>query len=187
MYDTALPQALDALYLGGGYPELHATALSENESMLQAIRDFAATGRPIYAECGGMIYLGRSLRLKDGHSLPFAGLLPLRFEMTQRLVRFGYVTVELLHDCLLGLAGTTLRGHSFHHSNISSDLDLSTISKAYRISYSLSGAQETEGFCIEGFNVLASYIHVHFRTNSNLAANFVKAAIAARSRTMVTA
>ena len=187
LHDRALPPNLDALYLGGGYPELHADSLSDNHSMLMAIRAFAATGKPIYAECGGMIYLGESLRLKDGRSISFAGLLPLTFAMTQRLVRFGYVTVELLHDCLLGPAGTTFRGHSFHHSDVTSDVDRSTLSKVYCISYSLASKQELEGFGTADRNVLASYIHIHFRTNGNIAANFVEAAITARTNTMVTA
>jgi cobyrinic acid a,c-diamide synthase len=187
MRDSALPPNLDALYLGGGYPELHARALSENGTMLQAMRDYAMSGRPVYAECGGMIYLGESLRLKDGSAVVFARILPLRFEMTERLVQFGYVTVELLSDCLAGPAGTTVRGHSFHHSRIAPHVDLSAIPKVYGVTYSLSGNHEIEGFGMEGLRVLASYIHVHFRTHRDVAANFVEAALAARKNALVTA
>ena len=100
--DSALPEDLDALYLGGGYPELHAPQLSRNDSMLHSIRRFAASNRPVYAECGGMMYLSQQLKIADGSSHEMAGVLPFSIEMTSRLAKFGYVTVELSRDCLLG-------------------------------------------------------------------------------------
>ena len=93
--DSRLPDNLDALYLGGGYPELHAQQLCRNSGLIADIRAFAASGRPIYAECGGMIYLSKKLTLLEGASYPLAGVIPLDMEMTPRLVDFGYVTVEL--------------------------------------------------------------------------------------------
>jgi cobyrinic acid a,c-diamide synthase len=178
LHDSDLPPALDALYLGGGYPELHAAALSGNTSMLDSVRTFAASQRPIYAECGGMMYLADSLTTKEGQTFNLAGLLPIQVEMTTRLVRFGYVTVEFTRDCLLGPAGTVIRGHSFHYSNITGTQNLSS---SYRIDYSLSGQQEDEGFGISTANILASYIHLHFRANPGVAKHFVAAAIAAHS------
>ncbi len=172
--DTELPPELDALYLGGGYPELHPSQLAANTSLLADIRSFASSGRPIYAECGGMIYLAHTLKLLDGSTHPLANLLPFSVEMTSRLVQFGYVNVTLTHDCLLGPAGTTLRGHSFHHSRIP---DTPAVDTAYDVTYSLSGLQEAEGYCVG--NILASYLHVHFRTNPELARHFVQAARAA--------
>jgi cobyrinic acid a,c-diamide synthase len=111
-----------------------------------------------------------------------AGLLPLSMQMTDRLVQFGYVTVEFTEDCLLGRKGTVVRGHSFHHSRIVSQGEVAT---NYHVQYSMSGKEELEGF--RQGNVLASYIHVHFRTNPAIAENFVAAIRRARTLQAVTA
>lgn len=169
--DVSLPPNLDAIYFGGGYPELHARQLSENESMQQAIRNFVAAGKPVYAECGGMIFLGQQLTDFDGTHYPMVGVLPLNIEMTPNLFQFGYVTVKLTHDCLLGPAGLIVRGHSFHYSRLSSIPEIQT---KYRIEYSLSGKEELEGFSVA--NVLASYVHLHFRAAPTIARNFVETA-----------
>jgi cobyrinic acid a,c-diamide synthase len=178
--DTALPSGIDALYLGGGYPELHAKQLSGNRQMLEEVRAFVASGRPIYAECGGMLYLSEGLSV-DGDSYAMAGVLPLSMEMTDRLVQFGYVTVEFTEDCLLGRKGTVVRGHSFHHSCIASQGNVAT---SYQVQYSMSGKEELEGF--RQGNVLASYIHLHFRANPAVAENFVAAIRQARTLQAVT-
>ncbi len=175
LHDPALPAGLDALYLGGGYPELHARDLSGNRSMLEEIRAFPSTG-PIYAECGGMLYLSQTLTTADGTVWPMAAALPLRFEMTSRLVDFGYVTVTLTRDTLLGPAGTELRGHSFHYSRLCEPAALPT---SYDVQFSLSGKQMQEGFLYEG--ILATYVHLHFRTQFAVPANFVAAAVRSRS------
>jgi cobyrinic acid a,c-diamide synthase len=181
IHDSALPSGLDALYLGGGYPELHGAAISRNASMHSSIREFAASGKPVYAECGGMIFLAQQLKTLDGLTYPMAGVLPLEVEMTGKLVGFGYVTLELTQDCLLGRAGTSIRGHSFHYSRISAQSEIST---NYRVEYSLSGRVEDEGYSVS--NVLASYVHLHFRTQPAIAQNFVDAAIVSRDSCGVT-
>ncbi|MHB1699392.1 MAG: cobyrinate a,c-diamide synthase [Acidobacteriaceae bacterium] len=178
--DRCLPPDLDALYLAGGYPELHAAQISENAAMLSAIREFVASGRPVYAECGGMIFLSRQLTTRDGAAYSMAGILPFEIEMTGRLVGFGYVNVELTNDCLLGKAGAALRGHSFHYSRISNEVQVAT---NYRLQYSLSGYKESEGY--RQGNVLASYVHLHFRTEAAIARSFVEAAIASRTSKLV--
>jgi len=180
MHDQTLPESLDALYLGGGYPELYTAQISGNTAMLAAVHDFVESGRPVYAECGGMIFLSRQITLRDGTSHRLAGILPFDIEMTDKLVNFGYVTVELSSDCLLGRAGAHIRGHSFHYSRISNVRNVAT---NYRIAYSLSGRMEKEGYRLG--NVLASYVHLHFRANQEIARSFVDAAIAARASTMV--
>jgi cobyrinic acid a,c-diamide synthase len=169
MTDTALPENLDALYLGGGYPELHARQLSGNQSIRRSIRRFADSGRPVYAECGGMIYLSRQFTTLDGHTHDMAGVLPFSIEMTDKLAKFGYVTVDLTRDCLLGVRGTTLRGHSFHYSRV---IEVPAVSTSYRVNYSLSTQQEDEGFSLG--NILASYIHLHFRMHPNIAEHFIQ-------------
>lgn len=170
LHDEALPPNLDGLYLGGGYPELHAETLSANSLLRTAVREFAESGKPVYAECGGMMYLGQSLTALDDRSFPMAGVLPLAFEMTAKLVQFGYVDVELIENCLLGEKGKTVRGHSFHHSRVQIQ---STMPLAYCVRYSLSGKSEQEGFIYK--NVLASYIHLPFRTNATLVPSLVEA------------
>jgi cobyrinic acid a,c-diamide synthase len=179
--DDSLPSGLDALYLGGGYPELHAERLSGNREMLEEVRAFAASGKPIYAECGGMLYLSHSLSV-EAESYAMAGVLPLSMQMTDKLVQFGYVTVEFTKDCLLGRKGTVVRGHSFHYSRIASQGDLRT---SYHVQYSLSGKEEMEGF--QQGNVLASYIHLHFRANPAVAENFVASIRQTRTAQAVTA
>ncbi len=174
--DAELPPNLDGLYLGGGYPELYAEALSRNTAMLAGIRAFAAQDKPVYAECGGMIYLGQSLTLLDGRRHAMAGVLPLEFEMTSRLVNFGYVQMVFVADCLLGKKGTAVRGHSFHCSRVRGG---DALAAAYRLAYVLSGREETEGF--SRGNLLASYVHLHFRANPSLAASLVEAARQSKS------
>lgn len=174
--DPALPPNLDALYLGGGYPELYADVLSRNAAMIAEICAFAESGKPIYAECGGMIYLGRALTTLDGQSCAMAGVLPIEFEMTPRLVHFGYVNVEFVEECLLGNQGTQVRGHSFHCSRA---LSGTPTPSAYRLKYSLSGREELEGYQFR--NVLASYVHLHFRGNPAMAASLVRAALRTRT------
>jgi cobyrinic acid a,c-diamide synthase len=144
--------------------------------MLSAIREFVASGRPVYAECGGMIFLSQQLMMRDGTTYPMAGVLPFEIEMTGRLVDFGYVNVELTNDCLLGKAGTMLRGHSFHCSRISNEFQVAT---NYHVQYSLSGRKESEGYRLG--NMLASYVHLHFRAEPNIARSFVEAAIVSRT------
>jgi cobyrinic acid a,c-diamide synthase len=166
-----LPENLHALYFGGGYPELHAAALSGNGRLLQNIREFAEANKPIYAECGGLMYLAQKLTTIEGQSYPMAGILPVAIEMTKSLVHFGYADVEFAQDCLLGKKGTGVRGHSFHCSRIVAHDPLRC---AYRVHYSLSGRREQEGFSHK--QVLGSYIHLHFRSNPSLVSSFLQQA-----------
>lgn len=168
--DRELPDALDALYFGGGYPELWAEALTANASVKAAVRRFIESGRAVYAECGGLMYLAQSIQGRDGRTWPMIGALPFTVVMTERLQRFGYVEVTLTHDCVLGTAGTIARGHSFHCSRIA-DIP-SDIARSYQLRYTLAGTEEAEGFSVG--SVLASYIHLHFHSNPGLAPEFVR-------------
>ena len=116
-----------------------------------------------------MIYLCRHLTTIDSKTYPMAGLLAFAAEMTTKLSQFGYTTVELTRDCLLGAQGAILRGHSFHYSRITGTLPTTTSYHAY---YSLSGRDEVEGF--SAGNILASYIHVHFRTDPRIPLSFTE-------------
>jgi cobyrinic acid a,c-diamide synthase len=168
--DRGLPDGLDALYFGGGYPELWAEGLTANVDMQAAVRRFIGSGGVVYAECGGLMYLGRSIRGRDGRTWPMVDALPFDVVMTERLQQFGYVEVTVTRDCVLGAAGTVARGHSFHCSRIA---DVPTdIPQSYQLRYTLAGTEEAEGFSVG--SVLASYIHLHFRSNPHLATEFVR-------------
>lgn len=179
MASSQLPGDLDALYLGGGYPELYAEQLSANHGFLDSLRSFAHSGRPIYAECGGMMYLAQELHTREGKSFRMASVLPLRIEMTDRLVRFGYVELEFAHNCFLGKKGTVTRSHSFHYSRALSAADLC---HPFQARYTLSGLSEAEG-CLQG-NVLGSYFHLHFGGHPSMAAAFIQASEDARRALM---
>jgi cobyrinic acid a,c-diamide synthase len=180
--DRTLPAGLDALYFGGGYPELYAGELSENTPMLEQVRAFVRSGGHVYAECGGLLYLSQQLSASDGGVYPMLGILPLAMEMTGHLVDFGYVTVTFTQNCLLGPQGTSIRGHSFHYSRICSSSEVAT---SYQVDFSLSGKQQREGFTWGP--VLASYIHLHFRANPVVARHFAAALRRARQPEAATA
>ncbi len=174
--DRALPGQLAGLYLGGGYPELHAEQLSANSDMLESIRSFAAGGHGVYAECGGLMYLGRSLTTVEGKALPLAGVLPIETAMLKQRKALGYVAATPATDSLLAPARARdpvlLRGHEFHYSTIVTD---ESAASGWRPAYQISrrGRQtlEPEGFC-KG-SVFASYVHVHFASCPGAAEHFV--------------
>ncbi len=112
--DETLPEA-DLLYLGGGYPELHAATLAANRAMRQAIREYAERGGAIYAECGGLMYLTEAIRDFDGRVHEMVGLFPARAVMRREELTIGYRRCTVARHCLLGEPGLTIRGHEFHH------------------------------------------------------------------------
>ena len=175
--DAALPPRLDALYFGGGYPELFAAQLSSNLEMMAAVKQFADEEGAIYAECGGLMYLANKIVTRDGTAFPMTGILPLSVQMTDRLVNFGYAEVCLTKDCLWGSAGTLARGHSFHCSTI---IEPGPMDQSYNVSYTLARREEAEGFQIK--NVLASYIHLHFLSCPGLATTFAENARRTRQK-----
>ena len=113
--DPALPAGCAGLYLGGGYPETHARALSENASMRRSIRTAITGGLPTIAECGGFLYLHDRLEDMEGEFWPMCGVIAAEGYRTPRLSRFGYVTLTTEKAGLLGPAGTVLPGHEFHY------------------------------------------------------------------------
>lgn len=164
LQDTALPPDTCGLYLGGGYPELHAAALAENTQMLAAIADAAMNGVPIYAECGGMLYLLELLADAEGTPHAMAGALPASARMNECLQRVGYVEAVLARDCVLGEAGTSVRGHEFRYSECEPT------------------AGETPAWLVDGEgrgfaqgSVVASYLHLNFTGCPSVAAAFVEA------------
>jgi len=157
--EDRLPEGLSGLVIGGGYPEVHAAALSANVGMLSAIRAYAASGRPLYAECGGLMYLSEGIE-SDGRFHPLLGILPVRTQMLARKKTLGYIEVTLREDSLWGPRGTMLRGHEFHYSEMVGD---PSANGAWRRVYDLR-RRRSEGSEAEGFQkgaILASYTHLH--------------------------
>lgn len=176
--DKKPPERADALYLGGGYPERYARELARNRSMMKAVRDFAESGRLVYAECGGLLYLCRSIQSHEGQTFPLAGVFPFEARMHGKRQALGYVEAVLTADGILGKKGTRFRGHEFHYSS------LGRIPSSARRQYAVAGRkgekERTEGYVYK--NVLASYIHVHFGSQPKLARNFVDFCFTAEAR-----
>ncbi len=158
----AVPDEADAVYLGGGYPEVHAERLSENRPFFESLRRLASQGRPIYGECGGLMTLSRSIQLLSGEVFPMAGLLPFRTRMLPRRKALGYVEVVLTENTLLGPRGTRLRGHEFHYSEIvgGDEGAGSRCRSVYRLTGRKFRSERPEGY-LAG-SVLASYVHLHW-------------------------
>lgn len=159
--DAALP-TVDGLYLGGGYPELHAEALSANTAMRASIADAIATGLPTYAECGGLLYLSETLTDVNDRTWPLVGAVPAHARMHRRLQGMGYREGILQRDGILGPAGTRLRGHEFHYSSST------PVEGAF--AYDIDGRME--GY--SNGNLLASYLHLHFAGCPHAAAHWVR-------------
>ena len=180
-----LPEDLSGAYLGGGYPELFAKAISENARFLHSLRERAGLGMPIYAECGGLMTLGRFIDTVEGEKYNMAGILPFGTRMLPRRKALGYTEVVLRRQCLLGGPGRVIRGHEFHYSEIAepesdSVLDLpssvlSPPSSVFEFAYDLRGrkheAARPEGY--QAGSVLASYIHLHWGSAPEAAKQFV--------------
>ncbi len=171
--DAALPEGVHGVYLGGGYPELHAAALSANASMRASIARAAASGVPVYAECGGMLYLLRGLADAQGETHEMVGLLSASAAMQARLQRVGYVEATLAGPCALGDTGARVRGHEFRYSACEPASGANPL-------WLVDG--EPRGFR-EG-SVVASYLHLNFAGCPDVAAAFLEAC-AAHAASMV--
>lgn len=173
--DQALPPGTRGIYLCGGFPELYAAALAENQSMLAAIRQAAQQGLPIYAECGGLMYLTEAIVDQAGVRHAMVGVLPGISQMGSRLT-MGYRVGRALIDNWLWRAGEEMRGHEFHYSSWSERPD--TVPYLYEFQARTPGQPvQREG---AQFNqVIASYTHLHFLANPRLAKRFVKAMMTA--------
>jgi cobyrinic acid a,c-diamide synthase len=168
-------QDVDGLYFGGGYPELYAAALADNASARKAVRRFAAAGRPIYAECGGLMFLAELLEDLDGRIHSMAGVLPASVSMRGRRLTLGYAEVTLAADSPLGPAGTVARGQEFHASTLGPVP--ASVPRVYRVRVP-GGDERDEGYLVG--RTLMSYVHLHFASSPGLAAAFVDACARAR-------
>jgi cobyrinic acid a,c-diamide synthase len=158
--ERELPE-MDALYLGGGFPETHAIELGKNKSFMKSLREHARAGLPIYAECGGLMYLGDTIELM-GRKHKMAGVLPARFSMNVKPHAHGYKEVSVSGRNPVYRPRTVLRGHEFHYSELTNAADLkanSEIKFAFRVKRGKGIAGNMEGITYK--NVLATYNHTH--------------------------
>jgi len=169
--DAGLPADIQGIYLPGGYPELYAERLDKNAGMKVALRDAVAADMPVYAECGGFVYLTEGLEESENQSAAdFAGIFPVRCRMLPRRRALGYRQAELTESAIIGTKGAVVRGHEFHYSEIGPMPE--KVGRCYQVS------RKGEALGLEGFrtrNCLASYIHLHFGSNPDIAATFVAA------------
>ncbi|HXG42208.1 MAG TPA: cobyrinate a,c-diamide synthase [Dehalococcoidia bacterium] len=163
--DASLPDGCGALYLGGGFPELYARELAGNAPFLQSLREAVLAKLPVYAECGGLMYLGRELVDAQGTAHVMAGLLPLRTSMEGARLQLGYRRVRALADGPVLAEGEEARGHEFHYSRLEV---LEEAPAAYEV---LDQPGRLEGFRVG--SLWASYIHLHFGQSPTMAQRLV--------------
>ena len=167
--DPDFPDDIDGLYLGGGYPELHARSLAKNTGFRQAVSLACKNGMPIYAECGGFMTLCRTLEDLNGQCHDMVGCFDFACRMSKTLRALGYREITLNQDTILGQMGVTARGHEFHYSSLDDHGEKSVYSASDRT----GGTRVVPGF--EKNRTLGSYLHLHFKSNPDVPQNFVQA------------
>ncbi len=177
MRRSGLPRGINGLYLGGGYPELYGGELEANASFREEVRAAAAKGLPIYAECGGLMYLGRSILDLSGASFKMAGVFPWTVRMTPRRKALGYREVVASEDSPMLKGGSKVRGHEFHYSEMTQKPP-SSIKRAFSFTTGPDGTGD--GYLYK--NTMASYTHLHFGSNIEFAKGFVDMCRATQGR-----
>jgi cobyrinic acid a,c-diamide synthase len=175
--DETVPE-LDALYIGGGFPETHAPELAANKGFSSRLRELVEEGIPVYAECGGLMYLGEELILEE-KSYPMAGVLPLSFGVFKRPQGHGYTVVSVEAENPYYPVGTEIRGHEFHYSRVlrwsGSESDL-----VFRMQRGVGIQGDRDGIVHK--NVLATYTHIHALGNPGWSSALVRNAVAYKSK-----
>ncbi|SMH72184.1 cobyrinate a,c-diamide synthase [Candidatus Nitrosotalea okcheonensis] len=167
--DNKIPPCA-GIYIGGGFPEVKGDLLQKNKTMMRLVKKYAEDGMPIYAECGGLMYLTKSIRYKSG-KFTMVGLFDAVTVMEKRL-KLNYTSAKARAKSPFSLQSKTVRGHEFHYSEL--DLLPKDSTFAYDMSIGIGIKDKKDGLTVH--NTLASYMHVHF-ANSPIAANFVKSCI----------
>jgi cobyrinic acid a,c-diamide synthase len=166
--DDALPD-VDGLYFGGGYPELFASELTSNVGLRDQVREASSKGMPIYAECGGLMYMCREVVDLEGAIHDMAGIFDVRVEMTERLQALAYVDVQVIAGNVLAMEGECSRGHVFHYSRLT---DPPGSGYSYLLNREKGARGELDGLVVG--NTLASYTHLHFASCPRWAERFVE-------------
>jgi cobyrinic acid a,c-diamide synthase len=175
--DESLPP-LDALYIGGGFPETHAQELAENESFRASVRGEAEKGLPIYAECGGLIFLSESVEYR-GDTYPMAGVFPVALSMEEKPQGHGYMVVETDAPNAFFKSGTILRGHEFHYARLL-EYKQDKVEMVFKVRRGSGFDFGRDGLVYK--NVLASFCHIHALGEKEWAKAFVDAALRAANR-----
>ena len=170
LHDAAIPENADALYLGGGYPELSVKELSENVRMRASVKHAYEAGMPIFAECGGFLYLKERLSDMDGAEWPMAGILPGGAHYTGKLSRFGYIELTAKEAGFAAQPGETFRAHEFHY------YDSDENGAAFHAQKPLS--KRNWDCCYSDDRLFAGFPHMYLPATPTLAENFVRAASA---------
>jgi cobyrinic acid a,c-diamide synthase len=161
-----IPEDACGVYIGGGFPEAYAGRLARNTAVLDSFRSRIAEGMPMFAECGGFMFLTQSMTDLEGQAHPMVGAIPARVTMTPQLTALGYREVTALEDNVLLERGESIRGHAFHYSTVVYD---APVPRAWQV-------QDAPGEPVEGVRgpaFVAGYTHLHFASNPRAAARFV--------------
>jgi cobyrinic acid a,c-diamide synthase len=174
---------LDALYIGGGFPETHAEQLADNGSFRRSLREAIENGLPVYAECGGLMYLGESLAM-DTRNYPMVGALPVTFSMEKRPQGHGYTILDVERENPFYAVGQVLKGHEFHYSRVLS-MEEGRVHFAFRVKRGMGIKEKKDGLCHK--NVLATYSHIHALGCEEWADGLIQKATEALSAASLTA
>lgn len=167
IHDRKLPESIQGMLIGGGYPELYARELSENVEMLESIRSAVKAGMPTLAECGGFMYLHNSMEDMEGRSWPMVGVIDALVYRTEKLGRFGYIHLTANREQIFGSAGAKIRGHEFHYFDSTENGDAFHAEKPRR--------KRNWDCIITGEHLAAGFPHLYYYANPEFAANFVEA------------
>ena len=176
--DEHLPEDIDGLYFGGGYPELHAEKLADNTRLRDQVKEKSDDGMPIYGECGGFMYLCKDLHDQNGNRYPMTGCFPFAAKMFSRLKALGYREINITADTVIGKSAQVIRGHEFHYSELTQQA--SNVPTVYRIS-DRSGMDKAPGGYVTN-QTLGSYNHLHFGSQPLAAKQFVECCMIYRQK-----
>lgn len=172
---------IDALYIGGGFPETHAIGLAKNRNFKKSVRAAIETGLPVYAECGGLMYLGTSIIL-GGRTYPMAGIFPLVFSLEKKPQAHGYTIVKVERTNPFYPRGTVLKGHEFHYSRVLEHRLKKGMYYSFRMKRGQGIADKMDGICYK--NTLATYTHLHALGSPEWSGGFIEKALIYRKRNL---
>lgn len=166
LHDHTLPENIQGMLIGGGYPELYAKELSENTSMLHSVRDAIADNLPYLAECGGFMYLHETMEDMGHHIWRMAGAIKGHVHRTERLGRFGYITLTANRPQMFGDAGCQIKAHEFHYFDSSDNGEAFHAQKPFR--------KSNWNCMVTGEHFAAGFPHLYYYSNPDFAVRFIK-------------
>jgi len=181
--DKSLPE-IDALYIGGGFPETQAQRLVGNQSMMESVKKAAVSGMPIYAECGGLIYLSRSL-FYNNKLYPMAGVFPIDLKMNSKPVGHGYTSVTIDSPNPYFEAGSKIKGHEFHYTGLTDnqlDNSIDNLDSCMQVDTGFGLGRKRDGLIFK--NTLACYTHIHASGIKDWAGSMIKNALLYKTNQM---